>query len=510
MIGAAQPPCDRGVIAASGHAPGDDPAAAAPAPAARTQRLTLAATILGSSMAFIDSSVVNVALPAMTRGLAADAAATGWIVNAYLLFLGSLVLTGGALADRYGRKRIFIVGVVVFTLASVACGLAPSIWLLIAARACQGAGAALLTPASLALLGAAYPPEARGKAIGAWAGFGALTTAAGPMIGGWLVDAVSWRAIFLINVPLACAAILLVRTATESRDPTTRPLDWGGVATVVSGLALLTWAVGAAPKAAWQGWPLAGLFAGGALLGLFVWLEAKRGDAAMMPLTLFRPRAFAVTNVLTLLLYFALGGALYFLPFGMIRLGGMSATAAGAALLPFALIMGFGSPLAGGLADRWGARASLCAGPLLAGAGLTWLGVADFGGSYWTSLLPALCVLALGMTITVAPLTATVMGAVGDGQAGTASGVNNAVARIAGLFAVAGLGAAFAGVFAGALPGVDAAAAQASLDAVMAGKTGGGAAATAAFANALSFVLRVAAGCAAAGGILAGAALPRR
>ncbi len=498
MIGTAHPPCDRAVIAAS---------RADAVPDARIRHLTLAATILGSSMAFIDGSVVNVALPAMVRALGAGATASAWIVNAYLLLLGSLVLTGGALADRYGRKRIFVIGVAVFTLASVACGLAPSVWLLVAARGLQGAGAALLTPASLALLGAAYPPEARGKAIGAWAGFGALTTAAGPVLGGWLVDAVSWRAIFLINVPLAGAALLLVRAARESRDPRDQPLDWGGVASVVGGLALLTWAVGAAPKAAWQGWPLAGLVAGVGLLGLFVWLEAKRGDAAMMPLALFRVRAFAATNALTLLLYFALGGALYFLPFGMIRLGGMSATAAGAALLPFAVIMGFGSPLAGGLADRWGARASLCVGPLLAGAGLAWLGFANFGGSYWSGLLPALCVLALGMTITVAPLTATVMGAVGDDHAGTASGVNNAVARIASLLAVAGLGAVFAGVFAGALPHVDAAAAQASLDAVMAGKGGGSDAGKAAFAHALSVVLWVASACAAAGGLIAGLAL---
>ncbi len=491
MIGAAQPPCDRGAAAAA--------PAAAPG-SVRVQRLTLAATILGSSMAFIDGSVVNVALPGISHALAADAATTGWIVNAYLLLLGSLVLAGGALADRFGRKRVFVIGVLVFTGASIGCGLAPSAWWLIAARAVQGAGAALLTPASLALLGAAYPPDARGKAIGLWAGFGALTTAAGPVLGGWLVDAVSWRAIFLINVPLAVAALLLVRAAQESRDPATHPLDWGGVATVVTGLALLTWAVGAGPKQGWAGPPGFGVAAGLVLLAVFLLIEARRGERAMMPLALFKVRAFAATNALTLLLYFALGGALYFLPFGLIRLGGYSATQAGAALLPFALVMGFGSPVAGALADRWGARLSLTAGPLIAAAGLAWLGATHLGGSYWTALLPALGLLAAGMTVTVAPLTSTVMGAVGDEHAGTASGINNAVARIAGLFAVAGLGAVFALAFASAAPD------GTSLDAVMAGRTTGGAGA-AAFAHALRIVMFAAAGCAAAGGIIAGLTL---
>ncbi len=480
-------------MADSAHPSGDRPRVAVEAGRARVQRLTLAATILGSSMAFIDGSVVNVALPAIARALRADAAMTGWIVNAYLLLLGSLVLAGGSLADRYGRKRIFVSGVLLFTVASVACGLSSSAWWLIAARAAQGAGAALLTPASLALLGAAYPAAARGKAIGAWAGFGALTMAAGPVLGGWLVDAVSWRAIFLINLPLAAGALLLVRAAEESRDPETHPLDWGGVATVVAGLAAITWALGAAPKLGWLGWPGAGFALGLTLLGAFIAIEAQRGERAMMPLTLFRVRAFAATNTLTLLLYFALGGVFYFLPFGLIRLGGYSATQAGAALLPFALVMGLGSPVAGALADRWGARASLGFGPLIAAAGLAWLASVDFSGSFWTSVLPPLLALAVGMTVTVAPLTATVMSAIGDEHAGTASGINNAVARIAGLLAVALLGALFAAAFAGA-GGRD-------LDAAMAGRDGG--AGAAAFAQALRHVLLVAAACAAAGGVIA-------
>ncbi|QXQ07269.1 DHA2 family efflux MFS transporter permease subunit [Sphingosinicellaceae bacterium] len=497
MIGSTHPPCDRGIATSAGGTGSTDK---------RIRKLTLAATILGSSMAFIDGSVVNVALPAISRALTADATATGWVVNAYLLLLGSLVLAGGSLADRYGRRRIFMIGVAVFTAASVACGLAPSMPWLILGRAAQGAGAALLTPASLALLGAAYPPESRGKAIGLWAGFGALTMAAGPVFGGWLVDTVSWRAIFLINVPLAIGALLLARAANESRDPATHPLDLPGIATVVAGLAVLTWAVGAGPRQGWLGAPGLGVAAGLVLLGLFVWIEARRGDRAMMPLALFKVRAFAATNALTLMLYFALGGALYFLPFGLIRIGGYSATQAGAALLPFALVMGFGSPLAGALADRWGARLSLGIGPLVAAGGLAWLGATDLGGAYWTALLPALLLLAAGLTMTVAPLTATVMSAVGDEHAGTASGINNAVARVAGLFAVALLGVVFAMTFSGALPAADAKTAGATLDAVMAGRASGGEG-SAAFAHALSIVMYAAAGCAAVGGTIAGVML---
>ena len=497
MIGAAHPPCERGVIAAA--------AGPSSPPGARTLRLTLAATILGSSMAFIDGSVVNVALPAISHAFAATASAATWVVNAYLLMLGSLVLAGGSLADLYGRRRVFGIGVAVFTAASVGCGLAPSMPVLITARALQGVGAALLTPASLALLGATYPPGERGRAIGLWAGFGALTTAAGPVLGGWLVDAVSWRAIFLINLPLALGALLLVRAAPDSRDPATRPLDWGGIASVVAGLGAITWAVGAGPRQGWAGTAGIALAAGIGLLAVFVAIEARRGNAAMMPLALFRSRAFSGTNLLTLLLYFALGGALFFLPFGLIRLGGYAATGAGAALLPFALVMGFGSPLAGALADRWGARASLFAGPLIAAGGLVLLGSVDLAGSYWRTVFPAVALLALGMTVTVAPLTATVMASVGDDHAGTASGVNNAVARIAALFAAALLGEVFAGAFAAALPGVARDAAQAELDAVMSGHGSMIAAGRAAFAHAFTAVMRVAAACAALGGLAAGA-----
>jgi EmrB/QacA subfamily drug resistance transporter len=468
--------------------------------------MTLAATILGSSMAFIDGSVVNVALPAIQHSLYADSAATQWIVNAYLLMLGALVLVGGAMADRYGRRLVFLAGVGVFTLASVGCGLAPGIATLVLARALQGIGAALLTPASLALLGATFDEHERGQAIGAWAGFGALTSAIGPVLGGWLVDAVSWRAIFLINVPLAVAAAGLAFDFTpESRDPEAKGLDWKGALAAVLGLAALTWGLSALPAHGMNdSFVLPALCAGVALLVLFVVIEARAKNRAMMPLGLYRSRTFSGTNALTLLLYFALGGALFFLPFGLIRLGGYSATGAGAALLPFALVMGLGSSWAGRLADRWGPRPSLTVGPIIAGVGLLVLAGADFSAPYWTSVFPAVLVLAIGMTITVAPLTSTVMGSVGSEHAGVASGVNNAIARVAGLLAVAALSTVLFGIFAAHLPDAGPAQAREAMSAVMAGNPDSLAGAGEAFRQALRFVMFVAALCAALGGVVAG------
>ena len=435
MVGFIRPPCEDGII--------ETTPAAAPTLSQRQKRLTLAATILGSSMAFIDGSVVNIALPAMQQALHADAASTQWIVNAYLLLLGAFVLVGGSAADLYGRRRIFLVGVALFTLASIACGLAPDIKSLIASRAVQGLGAALLTPASLAMLGATFDAHERSHAIGIWAGFAALTAAAGPVLGGWLVDQVSWRAIFLLNVPLAiAAAALAILFAGESRDPQARPLDWKGAATVAIGLAAITWGLGAIPASGfYDRMVLGALGVGAAFLAAFVAIEARSRERAMMPLSLYASRNFSGTNALTLLLYFALSGALYFLPFGLIRLGGYSATQAGAALLPLALIMGFGAPSAGALADRFGPRLSLTSGPLIAACGLLLLAFADLGKSYWLGVFPAIGVFAIGMTITVPPLTSTVMASVGEAHAGIASGVNNAVARVGSLLAVAALGA---------------------------------------------------------------------
>jgi EmrB/QacA subfamily drug resistance transporter len=495
MVGFTRPPCDAGVIRATPVFPAGL--------SERRKRLTLVATILGSSMAFIDGSVVNIALPAIQQALHADAASTQWIVNAYLLLLGALVLVGGSAADLYGRRRIFLLGTAVFTTASIACGLAPNITLLVVSRAVQGLGAALLTPASLAMLGATFDQHERSHAIGIWAGVGALTSAAGPVLGGWLVDHVSWRAIFLLNVPLAIAAAgLAIFFASESRDDKAKRLDWIGAVAIAIGLAAITWGLSAIPASGFHDTNvLAALGVGAAFLLSFVAIEAQFHERAMMPLSLYRSRNFSGTNALTLLLYFALGGALYYLPFGLIRLGGYSATQAGAALLPFALIMGFGASFAGTLSDRFGPRLSLTAGPLIAACGLTLLAFADLGKSYWIGVFPAICVLAIGMTITVPPLTSTVMASVGEARAGIASGVNNAVARVASLFAVAALGAVLFASFSHHLAGLPPAHANEVLNAVLAGQAGVTEGAIAAFDRALRTVMLVTALCAALGGV---------
>ncbi|HWX06723.1 MAG TPA: MFS transporter [Bradyrhizobium sp.] len=496
MVGFIRPPCDAGVIGAT------PPSLVVVSQ--KRKRLTLVATILGSSMALIDGSVVNIALPAIQQALHADAASTQWIVNAYLLLLGALVLVGGSAADLYGRRRIFLLGIAVFTSASIACGLAPDVTVLVISRAVQGLGAALLTPASLAMLGATFDEHERSHAIGIWAGAGALTAAAGPVLGGWLVDQVSWRAIFLLNVPLAVAAAgLAMLFACESRDPQARSLDWKGAVAVAVGLAAITWGLGAIPASGMHDKTvLAALGAGVVFLVSFVAIEARSGDRAMVPLLLFRVRNFSGANILTLLLYFALGGALYYLPFGLIRLGGYSATRAGAALLPFALIMGFGASFAGTLSDRFGPRLSLTVGPIIAACGLAMLAFADFAGPYWVGVFPAICVLAVGMTITVPPLTSTVMASVGDAHAGIASGINNAVARVAGLLAVAALGAVLFASFSYYLTGPAPARANEVLDAVLAGQAGVREDAMAAFGRALRTVMVVTAFCAGVGGIV--------
>lgn len=495
MVGLIRSPCDAGVIEAT---PAFDAALSQ-----RRKWLTLAATIVGSSMALLDGSVVNIALPAIQQALHADAAATQWIVNAYLLLLGALVLIGGSAADLYGRRRIFILGVAIFTTASIACGLSPNIAVLIVSRAIQGVGAALLTPASLAMLGATFGEHQRSQAIGIWAGAGALMMASGPLLGGWLVDHISWRAIFLLNVPLAIvAAGLALRFGCESSDPHAKQLDFSGAASVATGLAAITWGLSAIPASGIRDTTvLAALGVGTALLTSFVVIEARLKERAMMPLSLYRSRNFSATNVLTLLLYFALGGALYFLPFGLIRLGGYSATEAGAALLPFALIMGFGASSAGTFADRLGPRLMLTVGPIIAACGLAMLAFADFRQPYWVGVFPPMSLLGVGMAITVPPLTSTVMGAAGEARAGIASGVNNAVARVAGLLAVAALGAAFFASFWYHLTGATPAQANEALSAVMSGQPNADAEAIAAFERALRAIVLVPASCAALAGL---------
>jgi EmrB/QacA subfamily drug resistance transporter len=434
-------PGDRGVASTA-------PAAGA---ATRDPTGTLAATILGSSLAFIDGSVVNVALPAIERDLAssgASGASIGWLINAYLLTLGALVLVGGAAGDRYGRKRMFLVGIAVFTAASLGCTLAPGFAWLLAARALQGLGAALLVPASLAILGAAFEGEARGRAVGTWAAASAVTGALGPLVGGWLVDAVGWRAIFLINLPIAAiAAWLSWHKVDESQSDDALPLDVVGAALATLGLGLATFGLttlaagGTAATADGRALASTALAAGAVALAAFVLVEWRLGQRAMMPLALFGTRAFVGVTLLTLCLYAALSGMVVLLPYLLITRADWAASAAGAALLPLSLAMGLGSRSAGKLAERFGARTLLTIGPLVVAAGFALFLRIDSGAvRYASDVLPALVLVACGLTLSVAPLTSAVIAAVDAAHVGSASGVNNATARVAGLFATALLG----------------------------------------------------------------------
>ena len=438
-------PCDEALIAAT----------QADAPCAQhVKRFVLAATIIGSGMAFIDGAVVGVALPVIGTDLGASLPLMQWVANGYVLVSAALTLIGGAAGDRFGRRRVFIAGIVVFTLASIACGLAPGAIPLVAARIVQGFGGALMVPNSLAIIGAAFDEREKGKAIGTWAGATSIAGAVGPVLGGWLTDAVSWRAIFFINVPFAAVAGLIAWTRLpESRDPRAAAhLDWAGATLAANGLAALAFALIEAGEHGWRDPPIiiAGV-AGVLALALFLWVE-MRGGAPMVPLGLFRSRRFSGINLLTLLLYGALGGGLFLLPFDLIRARSYTAAEAGAAFLPFPLVMFALSRWSGGLLDRFGARPPLIIGPLITATGLALFALSS-GGSYWLTVLPPMLITGFGMAISVAPLTAAVMSAVPGGQIGVASGINNAVADIASLLAVAAFGAVGLSLFGHVLDG---------------------------------------------------------
>ncbi|MFC4019364.1 MFS transporter [Micromonospora sp. GCM10011542] len=429
----------------------------APPPAAALRmgttagRGTLLAAVLASGMVFLDSTVVNVALPRLGEELGANVADLQWTVNGYLLMLAAFVLLGGYLGDRFGRRRIFLLGVVWFTAASVLCGLAQGTGWLIAARFLQGAGGALLTPGSLSVLQASFHPDDRGRAIGAWSGLSGVSTALGPFIGGWLIDALSWRWIFFINLLLAVPVLLAtLRWVPESRDEnvsrtrgpgrTRRRFDLAGTLLGAFALAGVTYALIDAPARGYRSAPV--LVA--ALLGVaagvaFVLLERRRGDTAMLPLGLFRSRLFSVLNVFTVVVYAALSGFTFFLAVYLQNVVGWSAFLAGVSLLPLTVLLLVGSARAGALSARIGPRLPLTVGPVLAAAGLLLLRGIDPGASYWRDVLSGVLFFGAGLTLVVAPLTASVLAAVEDRFSGVASGFNNAASRAGGLLAVAAL-----------------------------------------------------------------------
>lgn len=434
MTGAVAGPCDEGLAAGR---------TAQPCP---NRRWTLTASILASSLSFVDGSVVNVALPAIGADLQAEASGLQWIVNAYLLPLSALLLLGGAAGDKFGRRRLFLLGIALFAIASALCALAPSLELLLAGRALQGIASAMLMPNSLALLGTAFAGAARGRAIGTWAAAGAIAGALGPLLGGWLVGSVGWRAIFLINLPLAAGALWLGwRFVAESREETRAPLDWLGVAAATLALGAITWGLTvlsgeAGPAGA--GWTSTGF--GAAALLAFLLIEKRRGERAIMPLALFGTASFTGLTLLTFFLYAALGGLFVALPYMLIELRGYSPVEAGAALLPLPAVIGLGSRAMGAVAARTGPRLPLTIGPLIVAAGFLLAGWSGAGGTYWTNVLPAVLVIAIGMAGAVAPLTTAVMASVDSDHVGTANGFNSAVARTGGLIATALLGSVLA------------------------------------------------------------------
>ena len=435
-----KPPCDELAIRSGGT--GEDCAE-------KAGPWILATTILGSSMAFIDSTIVNVAAPKFQSAFQASVVDVQWVIESYGIFLSALILAGGALGDWLGRRLVFLIGVGVFAAASAGCGLAPSIGVLIVARSVQGIAAALLVPGSLAIISASFDEKTRGRAIGTWSGFTAITTALGPVLGGWLIEHASWRWAFFLNVPLAAAVIVLsLWRVPESRNPQMKRLDWVGALLATASLGGLVTALLESSQSGWGSRIVVSSLAGGLVLLIgFLWFES-RAAAPMVSLELFQSRSFLAANTLTLLLYAAVGVFFFLFPLALMQVYGYSATAAGAASLPVIVLMFLLSRWSGGLVGRYGGRIPLIAGPLVVAVGFAFFALElASGGGYWRTFFPATVVLGLGMAVTVAPLTTVVMGSVGKDHSGAASGINNAVARLAGVLAIAVFGIVMVRVF---------------------------------------------------------------